>query len=67
MPRGGAVGSAQGPDGEPDNRLQRRGAAGARPAPPGSHHRRGLQPAGPGPGRAAAEAGSKRTHARTEL
>lgn len=54
--RGGAAGSAQGPDGEPDIRIQP-GTRGVKPATTFSQHRRSLQSVGPGPGWVASEGG----------
>lgn len=54
--RGGAAGAAQGSDGEPDYGSPS-GAGGLQPATAAAQHPGGLQPAGPQPGRTAAEAG----------
>lgn len=56
VPCGGAAGSAQGSDGEPDDSIQP-GTRGVHPATTFSQHRGGLQSVGPEPGWAAAEAG----------
>lgn len=58
MPCGGAAGSAQGADGEPDNSTQP-GTRGVKPATAFSQHRGSLQSVGPKPGWAASEAGGE--------
>lgn len=56
MSRGGPAGTAQGSDGEPDYGSPP-GPRGLQPAAAAAQHPGGLQPAGPQPGRTAAEAG----------
>lgn len=55
---GGAAGSAEGSDGEPDS-ITQPGAGGVQPATALHQHRGGFQSSGPEPGRAAAEAGGE--------
>lgn len=59
VPCGGAAGSAQGSDGEPDDSTQP-GTRGLKPATTFSQHRGGLQSVGPKPGRDAAETGGNK-------
>lgn len=58
MSCGGAAGTTQGSDGEPDNSTQPR-TRGVKPATTFPQHRGGLQSVGPKPGWTASEAGGE--------